>query len=158
MTAEGRESYRESKAKQAAAEKAGTGYYKTHNGGGGGSSKTVYFYNPTTKHYTYRVGGGSPGSGWQSVGTTQPAGYTSRVTQGTLAGEPAQARIAELQQSKGHYYNPITKVITTQRVSGQRPMTKTEAQHYQSEYTSKGLSPYQTSSGKQLTTEEHKKL
>ena len=154
MSAEGRASYAESKAREKASREAGTGYYKSHpaSGRGGGSSKPVYFYNPKTKHYTYRVGGGSPGSGWQSVGTTQPAGYTARVTQGTLAGEQAQARIKEIQATGKYYYDPNTMVATTRRVEGQTGMTKREVlstiknlpQETKSEYK-KSYQEYQTS-------------
>jgi len=163
---EQRESYRASKARAARTPRSrgGTGA-ETLPGGTGASGRTakgekvVYYYNPKTGHYTYRVGGGSPGSGWQSIGGTKPKGYIGGQARGVATDvDKGNIRIRSLQKEGGYYYNPITKVISKQRVRGQRPVTKEEAEHYKTEYIEKGLSPYQTAAGKPLTTEEHKKL
>ncbi len=167
MSKEGREQYRRDVARSARTpvSQGGTG---TALGGGGGSGggtttskgeKVTYYYNPSTGKATYWVGSGKPsGSGWQDIGSTKPAGWVGGQARGVATSvDRGDARIQSLQKEGGYYYNPITSAISKQRVSGQRPMTQTEAQHYRTTYVEKGLSPYQTSTGQSMTITEHKK-
>ena len=122
----------ESRAAEAARRESGEGYYARHDGGssggGGSTSQPEYFYNTRTGHYTYQVGGGNPsGSGWQSVGTTQPAGYVGGQARGVATEvDKNNARIKEMQSTGKYYYDPVTRVATTRPVEGQTGMTKGE--------------------------------
>jgi len=65
------------------------------------------------------------------------------------------------QEPKNYYYNPLTESYTTQKIEGQKPVTKSEAGYYEEKYISQGYSPFQveTDQGKkQLKTAEHKQL
>ena len=170
MSKEGREQYMRDVARSARTPRSRGGIGpETLPGGkksGGGAAKgreAIYYYNPKTGHYTYRVGGESPGSGWQRL-ASKPKGLVGGQTRGVATDidkEIAQlqggSRATQLTKEGEYYYNPITGAISKQEVEGQKPMTKREAEYYRKEYTSKGLSPYQTSGGKQLTKKEHRR-
>jgi len=127
MTKEGVASLRAARARTAKERAAGTGYFRTHRGGPGGVGRTLYFYNPKTGHYTYRVGGGAPGGGWILLGEKQPKGWVGGQARG-VAIEPTTPEVKEIMAADGkkYYYDPVTRVATTKAVEGQEAMTKAE--------------------------------
>ena len=100
MTAEGVASLRASRAAAAARGRGGTG----GTGGTGVRGKTLYFYNPKTKTYTYRVGGGAPGGGWILLGEKQPEGWVGGQTLGVAT--DVSKKQAELTVSTSSFLTP----------------------------------------------------
>lgn len=130
----------------------------------GGSVTALYFYNPKTGHITYTTGG-SPGGGWQLLGTTQPAGYVGGQARGVatdvdkrLEAVTGGSRPQQLETSGAYTYDAgqgrmVQERVETIQESGWKPLTIREAKYLTETYISKGMSPL-ILDDKQLTVEE----